>query len=182
MLAQRGDPLETPNGAGPQTPYSYRKDAPVLGTQHVIALHDIAASKSSSGGSSFFLIIIVVLIGGMFLLMSRSNKKRQAQASKIQNEAVPGARIMTTAGLIGTVVAVEDDEVVLEVAPDVEIHFVKQSIGRVLTPAGAGDEDDDEYEDDEYEDEDDTEDAAEDETQDTAEEESEESDEKPSRI
>jgi Preprotein translocase subunit YajC len=39
---------------------------------------------------------------------------------------------MTTAGMIAEVIAIEDDAVVLEIAPGVEVRFVKQAIGQVL--------------------------------------------------
>jgi preprotein translocase subunit YajC len=41
---------------------------------------------------------------------------------------------VTTSGLYGTVSAVEDDVVVLEVAPGVTNRYAKQAIMRVLTP------------------------------------------------
>jgi preprotein translocase subunit YajC len=44
---------------------------------------------------------------------------------------------MTTTGLFGTVVAVDNEEVVLEVSPGVETRWTKAAIGRVLTSADA---------------------------------------------
>jgi preprotein translocase subunit YajC len=51
-----------------------------------------------------------------------------------QNTVRPGARVRTTAGMYATVVAVDGDDVVLEVAPDIEVRYIKRAIMEVLTP------------------------------------------------
>ena len=48
-----------------------------------------------------------------------------------------GAEVITTAGLYGTVALVEDDSVLLEVAPGVTNRYAKGAIARVLN-AGPG--------------------------------------------
>ena len=50
---------------------------------------------------------------------------------------------MTTTGMFATVIAVEDDAVVLEIAPGVEARFVSQAIGQVI-PDDVEDVDDEE--------------------------------------
>ncbi len=97
----------------------------------------LAASKSSSG-SPFTLIIILLLIVGIFyFLMIRPQRNRQRQAMQTQSGVVPGQRVRTTAGLYGTVTAVDDGDVVIEVAPGVEVRFLKRAIMDVLSDAPA---------------------------------------------
>ncbi|MCP2350719.1 preprotein translocase subunit YajC [Nonomuraea roseoviolacea] len=69
-----------------------------------------------------------------YFLLIRPQRKRQQEAAQMQNSLTPGARVMTTTGLFGTVVAVENEDVVLEVAPGIETRWVKAAIGRVVTP------------------------------------------------
>ncbi|WP_246082736.1 preprotein translocase subunit YajC [Nonomuraea diastatica] len=90
-------------------------------------------------GSILPLILLVVVF---YFLLIRPQRKRQQEAVRMQNSLTPGARVMTTTGLFGTVVAVDNEDVVLEVAPGVETRWVKAAIGRVVTPgdASAGDE------------------------------------------
>ncbi|TDD00460.1 preprotein translocase subunit YajC [Nonomuraea deserti] len=90
-------------------------------------------------GSILPLILLVVVF---YFLLIRPQRKRQQEAVRMQNSLSPGARVMTTTGLFGTVVAVDNEDVVLEVAPGVETRWVKAAIGRVVTPgdAPAGDE------------------------------------------
>ncbi|GGO72532.1 preprotein translocase subunit YajC [Nonomuraea cavernae] len=85
-------------------------------------------------GSILPLILLVVVF---YFLLIRPQRKRQQEAIKMQNSLAPGARVMTTTGLFGTVVAVDNDDVILEVAPGIETRWVKAAIGRVVTPGDA---------------------------------------------
>ena len=91
-----------------------------------------AATKSS--GSSTFLILIVVFIGLIYFMAIRPGRNRQKKVSQQQKTVRPGARVRTTAGMYATVVAVDGDDVVLEVAPDIEVRYIKRAIMEVLTP------------------------------------------------
>jgi preprotein translocase subunit YajC len=91
-----------------------------------------AASKSSSGGSYFFLLIIVAVLALMYFVTIRPQRNRQRQVQQTQREVVPGQRVRTTAGLYGTIVALDGNDVVLEVSPGVEMRFLRRAIMEVL--------------------------------------------------
>ena len=97
-----------------------------------------AASTSSKGNPYLFPIIIVALFGLLYFVMIRPQRNRQRQAQQTQNEVVPGSRVRTTAGMYATVVSVEGDDVVLEVAPGVNVSYMRRAIMDVV-PDGAGD-------------------------------------------
>jgi preprotein translocase subunit YajC len=103
-----------------------------------------AASKGSSSGSTTFLLVIVVLIVGMWFLLIRPQRARQRKSMEQQRGVVPGQRVRTTAGMYATVVDVDGDDVILEVAPGVHTRYIKRAIAEVL-PDGAGDVPDGEY-------------------------------------
>ena len=93
----------------------------------------LAASTSKSSGSGyFFLIIIVVLFGLLYFVTIRPQRNRQRAAQQTQRDIQPGMRVRTTAGMYATVVAVEDQEVVLEVAPGVDVRFLRRAIMDVI--------------------------------------------------
>ena len=46
----------------------------------------------------------------------------------------PGARVRTTAGMYATVVDVDGDDVILEVAPGVEVRYMKRAVMDVGQP------------------------------------------------
>jgi preprotein translocase subunit YajC len=97
----------------------------------------LAASTSKSSGSGyFFLIIIVVLFGLLYFVTIRPQRNRQRAAQQTQSHLQPGMRVRTTAGMFATVAAVEDQEVVLEVAPGVHVRFLRRAIMDVIPDAG----------------------------------------------
>lgn len=87
-----------------------------------------ASTSKSSGGSYIFLIAIVALFGLLYFVTIRPQRNRQRAAVQTQRDIVPGVRVRTTAGMYATVVAVEDQDVVLEVAPGVEVRFLRRAI------------------------------------------------------
>lgn len=107
-----------------------------------------ATSGSSSGFNPSTLILIVIVIAAFYLLMIRPQARRRQQAQQRQNSVQPGARVRTTAGMYATVVAVDGDDVVLEVAPDVEVRYMKRAIMDVVSPGETPDEPDEPVEDD----------------------------------
>jgi preprotein translocase subunit YajC len=95
-----------------------------------------AASKSS-GSTLTFPIIIVLVFVGFYFLMIRPQRRRQQAVAQQQNTVSPGARVRTTAGMYATVTAVDGDDVVLEVAPGVEVRYLKRAIMEVIAPGEA---------------------------------------------
>ena len=90
-----------------------------------------AASKSSSGSLNI-LLIIVVLFGVLYFVMIRPQRNRQRKAQEQARAVAPGSRVRTTAGMYATVVGVDGDDVILEVAPGVEVRYIKRAIMQVL--------------------------------------------------
>jgi preprotein translocase subunit YajC len=99
----------------------------------VIAAADAAAKKGSS--STTLLLLIVLVFAGFYFLMIRPQRRRQQQAQQNrQSSATPGARVRTVGGMYATITDVDGDDVVLEVAPGVEIRYMKRAIAEVLQP------------------------------------------------
>src|SRR3984957_16489445 len=72
--------------------------------------------------------------------MIRPQKSRKQQAAQQQNTVEPGARVRTTAGMYATVVDTDGDDVILEVAPGVEVRYMKRAIMEVVSPGEPVDE------------------------------------------
>ena len=80
------------------------------------------------------LLPFIVLIGAMFL-MTRSAKKKQQAAAQMRNDMQPGTGVRTIGGMYATVKEIQDDTVLLEVAPGVHAIYAKNAIGAVLDDA-----------------------------------------------
>ncbi|MEV0172281.1 preprotein translocase subunit YajC [Streptomyces sp. NPDC050803] len=78
------------------------------------------------------LLPFIVLIGAMFL-MTRSAKKKQQQAADMRNQMQPGSGVRTIGGMYATVKEVNDDTVLVDAGPGVELLFAKNAIGAVLS-------------------------------------------------
>jgi len=103
------------------------------------ALIVLAASSGSSGKGGGGLgplipFLLIAVVG--YLLLVRPARARQRRALENRTAIEPGVEVTTTAGLIATVVSVdeEDNTVTLEIAPGVHSRYVKAAIGRVNTP------------------------------------------------
>ena len=86
-------------------------------------------------------LLPIILIGVVFyLLIMRPARNRQRKQAEMMSALTPGTRVMTTAGVYGTLVAIDDDDAELEIAPGVVIRVVKAAIGKVIDPVPAPDD------------------------------------------
>jgi preprotein translocase subunit YajC len=77
------------------------------------------------------LLPFIVLIGAMFL-MTRSAKKKQQAAAQMRNDMQPGSGVRTIGGMYATVKEVNEETVLLDAGPGVDLLFAKNAIGAVL--------------------------------------------------
>jgi len=86
-------------------------------------------------GSILLLLVPLVLL---WLLILRPARQRQRQVQTMQSTLAVGQEVMTTSGLFGTIVSLDDQRVTLTVAPGVDLQFVRAAVGAVERPADAG--------------------------------------------
>ena len=89
------------------------------------------SSAKPTGSSPVFLIGLVVLFGLLYFVMIRPQRNRQRQAMQMQREVVPGQRVVTTAGVYGTITSADDQTIMLEIAPGVQIKMMRRAVLRV---------------------------------------------------
>jgi preprotein translocase subunit YajC len=75
-----------------------------------------------------FLPIFVIL----YFLLIRPQQQRQKKLDLMLKELKKGDRVVTTGGIIGTIVGVDDSKAVLRIADEVKVEFTKNSIVQVL--------------------------------------------------
>ncbi|MDH6239352.1 preprotein translocase subunit YajC [Aurantimicrobium minutum] len=81
----------------------------------------------------FMMAVLAVLVFFMF----RNGQKRKKAAEELQKTVVPGAHVMTTFGVYGTIKSIDDAEniVVLETSPKNTLKLHRQAIARVVENA-----------------------------------------------
>lgn len=79
-------------------------------------------------------ILMFAALGALMYFSMKKQKRQAAQVKQMQDALVPGTRVMTTSGLHGTVTAVADDTIELEVAPGMRTTWVRAAVREVVVP------------------------------------------------
>jgi preprotein translocase subunit YajC len=86
------------------------------------------------------LLTMVVLFGLMYLLLIRPQQRRQQQQRSLLDALHPGQEILIAGGIFGTIVDVDIEEVVLEIAPGVQVRVDKRAVATVVEVEEVDDE------------------------------------------
>ncbi|TDC85284.1 preprotein translocase subunit YajC [Micromonospora sp. KC606] len=99
--------------------------------------HTVLYAAQSGGGAGGLtpIIMIALLFGVMYFMMIRPQQKRRREAEAMQKGLAAGDEVVTIGGLYGTVTGVDDDTVLLEVAPGVQTRYARPAIARVVARA-----------------------------------------------
>jgi preprotein translocase subunit YajC len=81
--------------------------------------------------------MFVLIIGAMYVLVIRPAQRRRRDVEQLQNTLGVGAEVVTVGGLYGTIVEIDGDTVLLEVAPGMINRYARAAIGKVVTPVPA---------------------------------------------
>lgn len=80
------------------------------------------------------LILMVVAFGAiMYFLMIRPQQKRMKQHQELIASLQPGSRVLLTSGMFATLRHVGEKQMIVELAPGVEITLLKGNVARVVT-------------------------------------------------
>ena len=79
---------------------------------------------------SLFPIFAIFVI--MYFMIIRPQQQKQKQLEKMLKEIKKGDRVLTSGGILGTVVGVDDHKATLRIADDIKVEFTKGSIVQVL--------------------------------------------------
>ena len=84
------------------------------------------------------LIVLVAMFALLWLFLIMPQRRRaQAQRELLSSVAV-GDEILTVGGLIGRVRSADDQELRLEVAPDMQVRVARRSVAAILAPGHEG--------------------------------------------
>ena len=98
--------------------------------------------------SPAILIYLVILVAAFYFLIVRPQRRNAMIRRQLLNAVQVGDEIVTTGGVYGTVVALEDDTLDVEIAEGVVVKLARGAVGARITPESEYDEDE-EYDDDE---------------------------------
>lgn len=79
------------------------------------------------------LLMIVVFGAIMYYLMIRPQQKRMREHQEMIEKLEPGTRVLLTSGIFATLLHMGDRQMIVEIAPGVEITVVKGHISRAVS-------------------------------------------------
>lgn len=79
-------------------------------------------------------LIMLAVLALLIFFMFRNGQKRKTELAKLQEQVVPGAEVMTSGGIFGTILSIDDEnnKVLLETTPGTVLTVHRQIINRVV--------------------------------------------------
>lgn len=95
----------------------------------------------AGGGIDIMTILLFAMLGVFVFMMFRRNKKTQQTQAQIQSQFAPGVEVMTSFGLYGRIVEIDEDEnkVLLELSPGNTATVHRQAVTKIVEPVAAAD-------------------------------------------
>jgi preprotein translocase subunit YajC len=84
-------------------------------------------------------VLMFAGLGGLMYFSMKKQKRVAAATKQMHDSLVPGARVMTTSGLHGTVTAIADDTIELEIAPGLRTTWVRAAVREIIVPGQTDD-------------------------------------------
>ncbi len=80
------------------------------------------------------LLPLLITFGLMWVLLIRPQKRRVQMQQAVVASLRAGDEIITTAGVYGTILSVDEDTLFVEIAPGVAIRMVRGAVGQRIGP------------------------------------------------
>ena len=80
------------------------------------------------------LLPLLITFGLMWVLLIRPQKRRVEQQQAVVASLRAGDEIITSAGIYGTILSVDDDTLFVEVAPGVSLRVLRQAVSQRIGP------------------------------------------------
>ena len=100
-----------------------------------------AEAPAQTPGNPLTLMVPMIVVMGVFMyLQSRSQKKKAAEHQKLLSKLKSGDRVVTTSGIVGTVVASKEKTVTIRTAGDTKLEFTRGSISEITDASSTASE------------------------------------------
>jgi preprotein translocase, yajC subunit len=91
------------------------------------------ANAAGAAGAGGLLFPLVIMVAFFYFFIIKPQKKRQQQMEDMKSALKVGDKVVLYSGLVAVIVAVEEDELILEVEPDnVRLRFKNWSVRNVV--------------------------------------------------
>ena len=100
------------------------------------------AQDAAAGGSVAVvmqMLPLILIFGVFYFLLIRPQQKKQREHRELLGKLKRGDRVLTAGGIIGQVTRVKEgvDEIEVEIAPNVRVNVLRQTISDAFKPVAA---------------------------------------------
>ncbi len=82
------------------------------------------------------LIVIVVLFAAFWLLLIRPQRSQARRQQELIRSLEIGDEIVSAGGLYGTIKRIDGDDLVVELAPQIEVRMARGAVAGIVEPEG----------------------------------------------
>ena len=102
--------------------------AAILAFQETAPTTETGSNQDGGPGSLFSFTPFIIILGIFYFLMIRPEKKQRAQHEEMLQGLKKGDKVVTTGGMYGAVVQVQNDIVTLQIAENTRVRFNIRSV------------------------------------------------------
>lgn len=97
-------------------------------------IYFLMAQPNPDGGANplSMLLPIVGMLAIFYFLLIRPQQKRQRETQKMISALKTGDKVVTTAGIYGTIAGIKDDVVYVKIADNVKVEMLKSAVSAVV--------------------------------------------------
>lgn len=89
-----------------------------------------------SNSQMISLLYVVGLFALLYFLMIRPQQQRQKKHQEMISNIKQNEKVITIGGIYGTIIKIKEKSVILEVADNVRVEFLKTAISQVIHEEG----------------------------------------------
>jgi preprotein translocase subunit YajC len=98
----------------------------------VMPVNPALLAQNPGGGFAMFLPLVLIMVIFYFLMIMPA-QRRQKKVAEMLKELKNGDKVITTGGIYGTIVGLEDDSVQLRIAEQVKMKISRSAIAGLQT-------------------------------------------------
>jgi preprotein translocase subunit YajC len=77
-------------------------------------------------------LILIVAFAFLWFVLIRPQKRRQVEAARMLNSLNVGDEVLTAGGIYGEVTELQEEAVMVRIAPELEVRVARKAIGAVV--------------------------------------------------
>jgi preprotein translocase subunit YajC len=102
-----------------------------------LAMAQEGGQQAPMSGLGSLLPMMLIMFAVVYFLMIRPEQKKQKQRQAMLQAIKKGDRVMTSAGILGTVGSIKDTSIMVKIAENTVVEFTKSAVTTVLNKDGS---------------------------------------------